>query len=93
MEEYIKMAKCCQRQVEPARLMAQRAIDHWAPIDAEKSVEWKMVHFKTCLLLKLCDEDKKHQELVKINNINAATVDAKLQRTRQLPMPGLKQMK
>ena len=76
MEEYIKMAKCCRRQVEPARLMAQRAIDHWAPIDAEKLVEWKMVHFKTCLLLKLCDEDKKHQELAKINNINAAAADA-----------------
>ena len=56
--------------------MAQRAIDHWAPIDAEKLVEWKMVHFKTCLLLKLCDKDKKHQELVKINKINAAAADA-----------------
>ena len=31
-----------------------------------------MVHFKTCLVLKLCDEDKKHQELAKINKINAA---------------------
>ena len=56
--------------------MAQREIDHWAPIDAEKLVEWKMVHFKTCLLLKLCDKDKKHQELAKINNINAAVVDS-----------------
>ena len=34
MEEYIKMAKDCQRQVESARLMAQRAIDHWDKIDA-----------------------------------------------------------
>ena len=56
--------------------MAQRAIDHWDPIDAEKLVEWKIVHFKTCLLLKLCDEDKKHLELAKINNINAAASDA-----------------
>ena len=28
MEEYIKMAKDFRRQVESARLMAQRAIDH-----------------------------------------------------------------
>ena len=71
IEEYIKMAKYFRRQVESARLMAQREIDHWAPIYAEKLVEWKMVHFKTCLLLKLCDEDKKHQDLANINQINA----------------------
>ena len=52
--------------------MAQRSIGNWDPIDAEKLVEWKMVHFKTCLLLKLCDKDKKYQELSKINKINAA---------------------
>ena len=52
--------------------MAQGAIDHWAPIDAEKLVEWKIVHFKICLLLKLFNKDKKHQELAKINQINAA---------------------
>ena len=76
MEEYIKMAKDCRRHVESARLMAQIAIGHWDPVDAEKLVEWKKVHFKTCLLLKLCDEDKKHQELAKINKINAAAAAA-----------------
>ena len=35
-----------------------------------------MVHFKTCLLLKLCDEDKKHLELAKINKIYAAAAAA-----------------
>ena len=39
MEEYINMAKDCQRQVEYARLMAQIEIDNWAPIDTEKLVE------------------------------------------------------
>ena len=35
-----------------------------------------MVHFKTCLLLKFCDKDKKHQELANINKINAAAAAA-----------------
>ena len=66
VEENIKIAKDNRRLVESARLMAQRSIDHWAPIDVKKLVEWKRVHYKTCLLLKLCDKDKKDQEFGKM---------------------------
>ena len=43
--------------------MERRAADYWKPIDAQNFVAWQKVYFKTKLLLRTCDEDKRQQEL------------------------------
>ena len=80
LRESLAKAKDDCRKVESVRSMAKRAVDYWAPIDAQKLIAWQKVFIKTNTLLELCDEHKKQQDLQrsKMKSAHEAATKAKL---------------
>ena len=66
LERTFAGAKDMRRRVESARSQAHRAMDYWGTRDVQKLVEWKRIHLKASLLLKLCDQDKEKETQRKI---------------------------